>query len=136
MTEPQTFVADTNVLISRLIFRKSVAAQAFDVALTKYELLASNDVHDELSQVIARSKFDRYATRAERSIYLSDFRKASRFVKDVPPVAVCRDPKDDKFRALALAGGASVILTGDQDLLTLHPFREVAILSPRQFLDR
>jgi len=42
----------------------------------------------------------------------------------------CRDPKDDKFLELALNGRADVIITGDADLLRMHPWREIAVLSP------
>jgi predicted nucleic acid-binding protein len=46
----------------------------------------------------------------------------------------CRDPKDDKFLELAIAGKASHIISGDQDLLMLSPFHGVAILTPVDFL--
>lgn len=49
-------------------------------------------------------------------------------------VRACRDPKDDKFLSLAVSGGADLILTGDKDLLDLHPFRGIAIVSPQQYL--
>ena len=51
-------------------------------------------------------------------------------------VTECRDPKDDKFLALALDGSADVIIAGDEDLLVLHPWRGIPILSPREFLGR
>jgi predicted nucleic acid-binding protein len=51
-------------------------------------------------------------------------------------IAACRDPKDDKFLDAALNGEAHVILTGDQDLLELHPFHGIEILSPAEFLGR
>lgn len=54
----------------------------------------------------------------------------------VPKVLACRDPTGDKFLALAVAGGAAMILTGDRDILQLHPFRGIDILNPRQLLDR
>lgn len=47
----------------------------------------------------------------------------------------CCDPKDNMVLELAVAGGANCILTGDADLLALHPFRDIPILTPRQFLD-
>jgi len=50
--------------------------------------------------------------------------------------ARCRDPKDDKFLELALNGRADAIITGDADLLALHPWREVAIVSPADYLRR
>lgn len=49
-------------------------------------------------------------------------------------VQVCRDPCDDKFLHVALNGEAEAIVTGDADLLALHPFHGVQILSPAAFL--
>jgi putative PIN family toxin of toxin-antitoxin system len=50
-------------------------------------------------------------------------------------IAACRDPKDDKFLELAVNGRATHIVTGDSDLLALHPFRDIVILSPHAFLE-
>ncbi|NET73225.1 MAG: putative toxin-antitoxin system toxin component, PIN family [Sphaerospermopsis sp. SIO1G2] len=49
-------------------------------------------------------------------------------------VVACRDPKDDKFLSLAVNGDADYIITGDQDLLVLHPFRHIPIMAPAQFV--
>ncbi len=49
-------------------------------------------------------------------------------------VHACRDPKDDKFLDLAVNGQATCLISGDADLLALHPFRGIAILTPAQFL--
>ena len=46
----------------------------------------------------------------------------------------CRDPKDNKYLELALAAGASTIVSSDSDLLVLHPWRGVRILSPRAYV--
>jgi uncharacterized protein len=51
-------------------------------------------------------------------------------------VTECRDPKDDKFLELALDGKAEVLVTGDSDLLCMHPWRGIAILSPADYLAR
>ncbi len=47
----------------------------------------------------------------------------------------CRDPKDDKFLEVAINGNATYIITGDKDLLELHPFRGVDIITATQFLE-
>ena len=47
-----------------------------------------------------------------------------------------RDPKDDKFLDVAVNGRADVIVTGDGDLLALHPFRGIAILTPAAYVER
>lgn len=54
----------------------------------------------------------------------------------VPSVTVadCRDPKDDKYLELALAAHASLLISSDGDLLSLHPWRGVPILRPAEYL--
>jgi predicted nucleic acid-binding protein len=42
--------------------------------------------------------------------------------------------KDDKFLALALASDADVLVSSDEDLLVMHPWRGVPIMTPFQFL--
>ena len=49
-------------------------------------------------------------------------------------VSACRDPDDDKFLEVAVNGNATHLVTGDADLLALHPFRGVAILTPADFV--
>jgi predicted nucleic acid-binding protein len=46
----------------------------------------------------------------------------------------CRDPKDNKFLELAIDGNADYIITGDPDLLILHSYRGISIVTPSQFL--
>lgn len=49
-------------------------------------------------------------------------------------IQVCRDPKDDKFLEVAVCGQADLIVTGDQDLLVLHPFQGIQIITPVSYL--
>ena len=49
---------------------------------------------------------------------------------------VCRDAKDDKFLDVAINGGADLIVTGDTDLLVLHPFESIEIVTPAAYLAR
>jgi len=50
-------------------------------------------------------------------------------------IRACRDPKDDKFLEVAVDGRADAIVTGDHDLLELHPFHGIAILTPADYLN-
>lgn len=50
----------------------------------------------------------------------------------VPPVS--RDPKDDLFLATAVSSGAQYIVTEDEDLLVLNPYRGIRILNALDFL--
>jgi predicted nucleic acid-binding protein len=56
----------------------------------------------------------------------------------LPPVTLdqCRDPDDLPVLGTAVAGGANLIITGDQDLLVLQRFGACDIISPRTFYDR
>jgi uncharacterized protein len=49
-------------------------------------------------------------------------------------ITACRDAKDNKFLELAVSGGASHIVSGDGDLLALHPFRGIAVVTTQAFL--
>ena len=128
-------VVDTNVLISRLLAPSSLPARAVSHAIRQGKLLASEATFDELAEVIGRSKFDRYLTLAERQQFI---RLLARIV-EMPAITYrftdCEDPKDNKFLDLAISGSASVIVTGDSDLLTLHPFHQVRILGPADYLE-
>lgn len=135
MAEQQKrFVLDTNVIVSALLTKKSVARDSLDKARGQGEILLSLEIIDELYQVLSRSAFDRYLDEEDRIRFLNLLVKASTLVEIQEHIQVCRDPKDDKFLELAVNGKAHFIVTGDQDLQVLNPFRGILILSPREFI--
>jgi putative PIN family toxin of toxin-antitoxin system len=136
MPEPVRFVADTNVILSRLFFLHSVPSQAMKRAMADHQLIVSSETLHELESVLSRPKFDNYLTLDQRLQFFHRLHLSALQIESVPAISACRDPKDDKFLALALAGRANLVLSGDDDLLVLHPFRGISILSPRLFLDR
>ncbi len=136
MNARERVVVDTNTLISRLLLPASVPAQAVRQAVAEAQLLASDATLMELAEVLARSKFDRYLTVSERQEFLRLFGRIAEPIPIIHVVQACRDPKDDKFLELAVNGAAHLIMTGDADLLALHPFRGIDILSPASYLTR
>ena len=90
----------------------------------------------ELADVLARSKFDAYISIEERQKFLRLFDRIAERIPIIHVVRACRDPKDDKFLELAINGAARLIITGDADLLALHPFRGIDILTPAGYLAR
>jgi predicted nucleic acid-binding protein len=82
-----------------------------------------------------RAKFDRYLDVAERREFIERYAFAAKVIPITSLVHECRDPKDDKLLALALSGRADVIVTGDEDLCVLHPWRGISILSPAAYLE-
>ncbi len=134
MTSKPRFIIDTNTFVSALLFKDSTPRKAFDKAAEKGEILVSLAVVDELNDVLGREKFNKYVSEDERIEFLTALLQEATFVDIVETVTECRDPRDDKFLELAINGGAAYIVSGDGDLLSLHPFRGVAIVTPRDFL--
>jgi uncharacterized protein len=64
-----------------------------------------------------------------------EVKEISKIIDVNQQVSVCRDPKDNMYLELALSGKADVIITGDNDLLILHPFINIPIITPKDFLD-
>lgn len=87
-----------------------------------------SELHDTLL-----SKFRWSEERATRAI--AEAASAADLVTPTLSISACRDPDDNRVLECALSGGASCIVTGDADLLTLHPFQGIRIITPRQFLD-
>ncbi len=127
-------VVDTNVLISALLFAGSTSAKALNKALNDYSLVQSNVTLSELAITTRRKKFDGYKSIIEREQFLLALARASTIVEIAHTVTDCRDPKDNQFLELALSAGAKVIVTGDDDLLTMHPYQGVRIVNASMFL--
>ncbi len=127
-------VIDTSVIVSALLLPRSVPRQAFDAAASRGNLLVSEATVAELDDVLRRPKFDRYVPEPMRMEFFAALVLTAENVEVNEAITVCRDPKDDKFLELAVSGQASHIISGDADLLVLHPFREVSILTPQAFL--
>lgn len=128
-------VFDNNVLVSAVLLG-GVPRNAFDKLLDTGTILVSVPVLLELAEVLNREKFDKYVTHDERMRFLVSFLKVAEIIEISETITVCRDPKDDKLLELAVSGNADFLVTGDKDLLALNPFREVDIITPREFFDK
>src|SRR5438876_12197162 len=80
-------------------------------------------VETEIREVLRRPKFHKYISDATRGRILDILGAAAVMFEPMEPVTDCRDPKDNKYLELALAAGASVIVSSDDDLLVLDPWR-------------
>ena len=129
-------VIDTNVYVRRAMRRSSVPGMAVDKAWLEATTLLSQPTWTELRIVLNRAKFAPYIRQGTLEPYLDTVREVATFIEIASPIRACRDPRDDKFLEVAVHGCADMILTGDTDLLTLHPFRGIAILTPAAYLER
>jgi putative PIN family toxin of toxin-antitoxin system len=130
-------VVDTNVLVSAVILPASpTGAVVLHLRQGAFTPLYSAELLEELARVLARPRIrDKYhIIAADIRTILDLILLRGEFVEPVERVTVCRDPKDNVFLEVALAGRAEVIVTGDDDLLGLHPFRGIPIITPAAFL--
>lgn len=132
-------VFDTSTLVSAALRVGSLPHQAMTHALATGELCVSAATLAELDAVLMRPKFDRYMPIEIRQKFAALVRLHAAFFEVseddtdnvYPP---CRDPKDNPFLALSQRCDADVLVSSDADLLVLHPWNGVPILSPADFL--
>lgn len=134
-TRAERLVADTNVLISAALRSDSAPRQVLHtVQHADGVLVFSDETFAEVHDRLFKPKFDRYVTHESRAAFLGHLVAVSEWVSISQAKLGCRDPDDDKLLETALVGEATCLVTGDRDLLAMHPFRSIPILDPATFL--
>jgi putative PIN family toxin of toxin-antitoxin system len=130
-------VIDTSVLVSGLISPQGTTGSVLKTLRDGlFTILYSSESILEVVEVLGRDKFrQKYHIEPDDiSALVNLIRLRGEAVYVNLKVVECRDPKDDKFLEAALAGNADCLVSGDQDLLSMNPFRDIPILSPAEFL--
>ena len=125
---------DATTLVSATFRRGGVPAQAVRRALRSDRVAVSEEVLAELLDVLDRPRLARFINPELRAELLGHLDSLGAFFAPAGRVADCRDAKDNKYLELALASGAWAIVSGDADLLVLHPWRGVRVLRPAEYL--
>jgi len=100
--------------------------------VAEHVLLKSGVTEQELFITIARPKLAPLIPERSKEWLISIF-DAAQLIQIGERITICRNPKDDKFLELAVAGAAALLVTGDADLLSLSPFREIPIVTPYEY---
>lgn len=127
-------VFDASALVSAALKADSLPARALLHADETDVFALSSAVETEIVGVLGRPKFAQAIPRERREFILTVLRQRAVWFEPAARVTDCRDPKDDKYLELALAAGAGIIVSSDDDLLILHPWRSVLILRPAEYL--
>jgi putative PIN family toxin of toxin-antitoxin system len=130
MTGIKRFVFDTNVLVSAVLLPGGAASLAYTMALDYGVFVVSPDLMWEYETVLMRPKFDRYVSIKSRRTFLDALYDSVVWIEATSRITDCRDPKDNMILELAIDAYASAIITGDQDLLALHPYHNIPIIAP------
>ena len=125
---------DTNTLVSRLLLPDSIPGQAVRKAVEEGEILMSESTLFELADVLGREKFNAYVSIQDREEFLRMLGRIVEMITILHAVHDCRDVRDNQILEVAVNGQANIIVTGDEELLALNPFRGISILRPADFL--
>lgn len=128
---------DTNLLIRALIKpRGTVGPLLTRLRANAYTLIYSPPLLDELIEKLAlpriRQKYALDHQAVEDTLALLALR--GELVYPTRAIKVYRDPDDNAVLEAAIAGNASSIVSGDEDLLVLKKFESVKIVTARVFL--
>jgi putative PIN family toxin of toxin-antitoxin system len=131
-------VIDTNILVRAMLKPEGSVGPVVDFFRDgRYVLLYSEGTLNELIDVLGRPRMvHRYGlTASEVNALCGLVVRRGQLVQPSRAITACRDPKDNKFLEVALAGNADVIVTDDEDLKVLDPFEGIPVIQPARFLD-
>jgi putative PIN family toxin of toxin-antitoxin system len=134
----QKVVLDTNVLVSGIIASGYSAVIVDAVRRSEIQMVTSVHVLEEFGEVILRRHIVRkYPGVAEEAETLLDFLRAfAVFVPGIPEAqGVSIDRDDDFILACALEEQVDCIVSGDPHLLDLKTYRDIPILTPKEFVE-
>jgi len=130
-------IIDTNILIRALIKPQGTVGPVLTrLRNGDYKLLYAEPLLDELVAKLAlpriRDKYHLADDDVETVLALILLRGEP--VMPQRRITACRDPKDNIVLEVAVAGEADYIVTGDDDLLVLHPFEGIPLVGPAELL--
>ncbi|MBK9242346.1 MAG: putative toxin-antitoxin system toxin component, PIN family [Acidobacteria bacterium] len=128
-------VLDTNVLVAGLVAH-GLCHELLERSIRLRLMASSAPLLEELDATLQR----KFTITPRVKTFLDAYRQSLVLVVPVTlPHPVCRDADDDVVLGTAVAAGATVIVSGDQDLLVLRDYNGIPIINPRafvEFLDR
>lgn len=127
-------VIDTNTLISAAMKHDTPPRIAVIWVRDNGCLLKSAQTEAECLRIMAKPALARFLD-GEFCGQMRALLARAELVSITTPIRACIDPDDDRILELAVSGRADAIVSGDRDLLVLHPFRDIPILSAAGFLD-
>jgi len=125
-------IIDTNIWVSFLI-GKMLSGLEDLIIDNRVQLLLSDELLEELNDVLHRPKFQKYFSVDMINELISLMLGKIEMVEIKETFDVCRDPKDNFLLDLCLSGKADYLVTGDEDLLSLNPFKETQIIDYNSF---
>jgi putative PIN family toxin of toxin-antitoxin system len=130
-------ILDTNVLVAALIAPTGPPHQLFEAFLGDRFTLITGDMQiEEFSRVTRYPAIRSRIHPAQAGRLLNAIRSLAVNIKTPPIQSISRDPHDDYLFALAQAGEADYLVTGDKaDVLALERHGRTQIVTVRKLIE-
>jgi len=126
-------VFDSNVYISAALSVHGPSRTIVKLAERgRFQVAIANTITDEVERILIQ-KLRWSSEKVE--LWMNYLRSFTDRVEPQDRIHDCRDPDDNHILECALEAQAEIIVTGDNHLLDLHPYRGIWILTPRAFLE-
>ena len=126
-------VLDTNVIASGVYWKGSSFEIIQRWTTDQFQVFITGEILNEYKMVLER--LDPIPTKPVAQHWIPFIFQNSVLVTAKTRVKICRDPDDDKILECAIAAEAKYIVSGDKDLLSLHQFQSIGIVTPPAFLN-
>jgi len=129
-------VLDTNVLVSALLSNNGIPNQVLRQAKVVYQLFISQEILEEVMEVLLRPRIQRKILLTEEGIqsFLSAIQKVAEMVENLPSLQIIEnDPDDDVILACAVKANADYLVSGDIHLRQIGSYKGIRIVSPSEF---
>ncbi len=123
-------VLDSNLIMAAFATR-GLCAEIFEFCIERHDVYVCDQILSELNK-----NFEKKLKMPQDKIrliiqYLKDH---CNYIEDIEITErVSRDPDDDGIISLAVKSDSTFIVTGDKDLLVLKKYKQIQILTPREF---
>jgi len=131
-------VLDSNVVIRALISTGTTPDHLYHAWLRdEIELLTSACQIAEIGEVLTRPRMRKHVAAKDAELIVRNLASRAVVMATVPGTAISSDPKDDPILAIAIAGEAELIVSGDKrDMRSLGHVRGIPICSPSEAVAR
>ena len=130
----KTFVIDTNVFISALLFGGTPGKLIAFWKSGKIQPHLTSEILAEILRVLAYPKFQLTENEIQYLLYVETLPFCSVVEAKSASAIIKEDPSDDMFLRCCEVADAKALISGDNHLLNLKSHRNTLILTPSQFL--
>jgi len=126
-------VFNANVILSALI-TQGLSSRVLDICIDKHQLFISPWI---INEVLLKLDIKMHTPKSEIdrvSAFLDNIFNI--IIPEGSMPTICRDNDDNNILLLAQSMMADLIITGDNDLLSLNKYLKTKIISPRQFIEK